>query len=124
MITPAQRAARFGRLDWQLIDLTNQRFGKLRVLHRDGTDISGHVRWHCLCECGSRKVVSGTSLRLGCTISCGCFMRECTRALRLTGLSRRRARSLMAALENEIGADRLDRILSTSITKPKTKHIG
>lgn len=33
----------------------------------------------CVCSCGTRKVVLGSSLRLGRTKSCGCLLAECAR---------------------------------------------
>jgi hypothetical protein len=32
--------------------------------------------WRCKCDCGKEKIVSGQSLRLGHTTSCGCYRRE------------------------------------------------
>ena len=57
-------------------DLTNQRFGKLKVLNRS-TDIIGgnghrHITWTCLCECGNTVDIKGSSLRAGYNKSCGC----------------------------------------------------
>lgn len=50
------------------IDLTNQKFGRLTVLHyiNNGT-------WLCKCDCGNTKEVKGRNLRDGITKSCGCL---------------------------------------------------
>ena len=60
----------------KLIDLTGQRFGRLVVLERAGHSSSNDVLWMCQCDCGTRKIINGRSLRRGKTLSCGCYMRE------------------------------------------------
>lgn len=61
-------------------DLTGRRFGKLVVLEQaeDHVDPSGcHVaQWLCLCDCGSKTVTRGTSLKQHITQSCGCQQRK------------------------------------------------
>lgn len=59
----------------KFIDLTGQRFGKLVVIERAGTQ-NGHILWKCKCDCGNEIVTLMNSLRGGNTISCGCFRRE------------------------------------------------
>lgn len=54
------------------IDITNQKFGKLTVLYRNGSTKSGNAKWHCKCECGNECDVVGSALRNGHTKSCGC----------------------------------------------------
>lgn len=56
-------------------DLTNQRFGRLLVLNRDGTQ-SGHATWRCICDCGKETVVMGSTLTSGKVFSCGCYRKE------------------------------------------------
>src|SRR5438132_2152700 len=122
IISNCERAARFGRLDWRFVDLTGKTFGRLHVLGADGTDVSGHHRWHCVCDCGASKIVNGTSLRLRRTISCGCFMRErhrerpmiYSRARRITRLGVKRARALTTAIHGAIGPRALDKVLEIS----------
>lgn len=53
------------------IDLTNQRFGRLMVLQREGTQC-GSATWLCQCDCGNITIVNGHNLRRGLTVSCGC----------------------------------------------------
>ena len=55
----------------KIIDLTDKRFGKLKVLHKIPSD-SRYALWRCLCDCGNETIVRGTSLRYGATTSCGC----------------------------------------------------
>lgn len=67
----------------RFIDLTGQRFGRLKVLGIDGKDKHRKLTWRCLCDCGNETVVGGCRLRSGNTKSCGCF-RVDTNKQRLT----------------------------------------
>lgn len=58
----------------KLIDLTGQRFGRLVVLGRDGSDKYGSALWRCRCNCGNEVLVTSSNLRR--TNSCGCLRRE------------------------------------------------
>ena len=58
------------------IDLTGQRFGRLTVLHRDGSTSCRHAAWKCQCDCGEVRTICGKHLRSGNTKSCGCLNRE------------------------------------------------
>ena len=49
-------------------DITNQRFGKLTAIHRDG-----ETKWFCRCDCGGSKSVYSYNLKNGATRSCGCI---------------------------------------------------
>jgi len=60
----------------KLDDLTGNRYGRLIVLKRVENDKHGSTRWSCRCDCGNEKVISGSNLRSGKTISCGCFNSE------------------------------------------------
>ena len=59
-----------------MIDLTNQKFGKLRVCKRAEDYVSHggvHIaQWLCVCDCGCQKIVSSPNIRPGRTQSCGC----------------------------------------------------
>lgn len=59
----------------RLQDLTGQKIGKLTILYRAESEISGGKKrtvWHCLCDCGNEVDVRGDYLkRSGCP-SCGC----------------------------------------------------
>ena len=52
------------------VDMTGKQCGKWTVL-RESERRSGY--WVCQCECGNIKEVSGESLRLGQSVSCGCM---------------------------------------------------
>lgn len=56
----------------KFIDLTGQKFGRLTAIERADNNKHGNVMWICSCECGSKTVALGTSLRNGQTKSCGC----------------------------------------------------
>lgn len=58
------------------LELTGQRFGKLVVEARAGKDTHGNLLWRCLCDCGSRTVVSATRLKLGKAKGCGCSLKK------------------------------------------------
>lgn len=58
------------------IDLTNQRFGHLIVLERNGYDNNKKILWKCQCDCGTVKNIRGSDLKSGKILSCGCFGKE------------------------------------------------
>lgn len=60
------------------IDLTQQRFGRLIAVKRNGTAPNRKALWFCICDCGGSTVAYSTDLRSGHTQSCGCLMREKT----------------------------------------------
>lgn len=54
------------------IDMVGQKIGKWTVLYKsDKRGVSGIIYWHCQCECGQEKDVSGLSLRQHRSLSCG-----------------------------------------------------
>jgi hypothetical protein len=61
--------------------MTGQTFGRLVVLNREENHVQPNgvsvVMWRCKCECGNETIVSGMSLRLGHTQSCGCYHKDC-----------------------------------------------
>lgn len=60
----------------QIIDLTNQRYGRLIALRIDETRRGDGTWWICQCDCGVIKSVPGRSLREGKCRSCGCINKE------------------------------------------------
>lgn len=60
----------------KMIDMTNQKFGRLLVVAIHGKDRDHRVTWLCKCDCGDTAVVPGKRLRNGHTQSCGCLQRE------------------------------------------------
>lgn len=59
-----------------VIDLVNQKFGKLTVIERVPNKNGGVARWRCQCECGNFTEVDGTKLRRNETLSCGCLIKD------------------------------------------------
>lgn len=57
-------------------DLTGQKFGRWTVVGTDKREYGKHTRYICKCECGTEKSVSGPSLKIGSSLSCGCLQKE------------------------------------------------
>lgn len=55
--------------------MRGRRFERWTVLTRAG-HIGNAAAWECLCDCGTRRVVCGSSLRKGQSTSCGCLRRQ------------------------------------------------
>jgi hypothetical protein len=60
------------------IDIQGQVFGRFTVLRHVGKDKRGYYLWECQCTCGTVKIVKGSNLRRGDTLSCGCYIRDVT----------------------------------------------
>jgi len=62
----------------RFIDISGKKFNRWTVLEYAGfTDgLDKRRSWKCRCECGTIRVVAGTSLKLGKSKSCGCLGRE------------------------------------------------
>ena len=55
-------------------------FGRLEVVAPAGSAPAGALRWLCRCTCGTERTVVGSSLRSGNTKSCGCLVKDKSRA--------------------------------------------
>lgn len=60
------------------VDLRGQRFGRWFVLEETNERKCGSVMWLCKCDCGTVRTVSSNSLRMGKSLSCGCYNRDVT----------------------------------------------
>ena len=63
----------------KLADLSNKRFGRLKVIkldHRQRTKHGTKIYWLCKCNCGNTKVIRKDHLLSGATRSCGCLEKE------------------------------------------------
>lgn len=60
------------------IDRIGHKHGRLLVYDRADNDIHNHIRWKCICDCGTYITVASMSLANGSTRSCGCMRRETT----------------------------------------------
>lgn len=56
-------------------NLTDKRFGRLKVLHRVSHQ-KQKAHWLCLCDCGNTAIVWSAHLLRNHTLSCGCLMKE------------------------------------------------
>lgn len=54
----------------KLIDLTNQKFGRLTAISFE------NGKWTCICECQNTLIVDGSHLTNGNTKSCGCYKKD------------------------------------------------
>lgn len=54
-------------------DISNQRFGNTVATKYIGSNNRGDAEWLCICDCGEKHNVVGSSLRSGNTKSCGCL---------------------------------------------------
>ena len=50
--------------------------GDGKVIGRSTVRKGNHSYWPCVCDCGTKKMVDGVSLRNGKSKSCGCLRRE------------------------------------------------
>ncbi|MED3562284.1 HNH endonuclease [Bacillus xiapuensis] len=62
----------------KLIDLINNKYGKLKVIKKDNSYNGKETKWICLCECGNYHSVRGADLKNGKTKSCGCLIKTNT----------------------------------------------
>ena len=53
-------------------NLIGEKFGMLTVIGRASSTSKGQRRWICRCDCGTEKIVLGSNLKRGTTVSCGC----------------------------------------------------
>ena len=58
----------------RIVDLTGKRFGRWTVLSCAGSQ--RNAKWNCRCDCGTERIVGGTYLSYGQTLSCGCLAIE------------------------------------------------
>ena len=58
-----------------VIEMVGEKFGRLLVIEEAGR-IDGLAAWLCKCDCGTQKIIRGSSLRKGQSRSCGCLTKE------------------------------------------------
>ena len=82
-------------------DLTGQKFGRLTVISFSHMDIS-ISKWLCKCECGTERILIGSSLKNGTTKSCGCLRKErITSSLTIHDKSRTSIHNLWVAMRQK-----------------------
>lgn len=57
-------------------NILNQKFGRLTVIEKLGSDKHQEQLWKCRCDCGQEVIVNTISLTSGNTKSCGCYKTE------------------------------------------------
>ena len=60
----------------KVIDLTGQKFERLTVIRKLGSNKWGKKEWLCKCDCGNEIITITAHLRNGNTKSCGCLQKE------------------------------------------------
>lgn len=84
----------------KLIDLTDQKYGRLTVIRR-GETVNKRTMWVCSCECGRETVVEAHNLKTGHTSSCGCVQREKTSKANMThGMRKTRLYRIWVCMRN------------------------
>ena len=77
-----------------MIDLTGQKFNRLKVIKYSHKDKRYRPYWKCLCNCGRISTVSSINLTSGQVRSCGCLLKEKTKKMgesrKVHGMSRKR----------------------------------
>lgn len=68
----------------KFIDITGQRFGRLKVIELVSKNNRGQTRWLCECICKNERIVQGSNLKNGNTKSCGCLPKETARKIGLS----------------------------------------
>lgn len=65
-------------MQYNFKDRKGEVFGRLTVSELDINNPNNGTYWICICKCGNTKSVRTDHLRTGKTVSCGCYMVECT----------------------------------------------
>ena len=65
-------------MHFNTVDISGQRFGRLRVVKHAWISKDRKACWICICDCGKECIAVGRRLRSGRTKSCGCLRHETT----------------------------------------------
>ena len=85
-------------------DMLHLRFGLLTVVCRSNNSKDGSAMWECVCDCGAKRVIAGTSLRAGRYQSCGCVSPRFTSERLLThGMSSTRTYRIWSGMRTRCG---------------------
>ena len=57
----------------RIINEIGNKYGKLTVIERAGSDSDHKALWRCKCDCGNEIITTGKRLRNGTVRSCGCL---------------------------------------------------
>ena len=78
-----------------ILNIANERFGKLLVVSHTEERSGNSVIWKCLCDCGQEAFIASNNLRRGLTKSCGCIVQT-------HGMSYTRTYSIWNAMLNRV----------------------
>lgn len=65
-----------GKCQSHFKDLSGQKFGFVTVLNVNRSDGNHGIMWNCICICGNKCSIRGSSLTKGRTKSCGCMTKK------------------------------------------------
>jgi len=74
------------------LELKGLKFNSWKVLCEAEGRLRGCIGWHCVCDCGTKRIVAGSHLKSGHSKSCGCVrnyntkIRETTHGMTQTPL--------------------------------------
>ncbi|MCL2355717.1 MAG: AP2 domain-containing protein [Defluviitaleaceae bacterium] len=89
--------------------MLGKKFGRLTVVRMSNIKKYGYTAWECICECGNETIVSGTILRQGDTLSCGCLRTEaCQRGI--------------VKARTKLDSTRVDGVLTAALDKKMLKN--
>lgn len=63
----------------KIVDLSGKKFNRWTVVafaYRKVVGKYAYQMFHCVCDCGTKRIVESTSLKKGNSISCGCYRLE------------------------------------------------
>ena len=82
-------------------DLTGRRFGRWLVISQSPIrKYKTQVAYDCVCDCGTRRLVSGSCLRHNHSASCGCAFKEAAAKSQIThGLTKHRLRGTWRSMK-------------------------
>lgn len=58
------------------IDMAGNKYGRLTVIEMAGHNQHKQRQWRCMCDCGTLVEKTGSDIRNGNTLSCGCLATE------------------------------------------------
>ena len=71
------------------IDMAGHKYGRLTVIEMAGHNAHKQRQWRCLCDCGTSVERTGSDIRRGSTLSCGCLHKDLASAASKThGMSK------------------------------------
>ena len=86
-------------MDYRIKDMTNKKFGRLTAKNYSHTGIGGAF-WLFQCDCGTEKIINGSTVRLGKVVSCGCYAKEIkSKMMKTHGMSKTRTYNIWVGIK-------------------------